>query len=61
MFKFDYFQLHVDVFILVWDWASSVYLLFLHVQRCVVAGCSGLLGLCFFGMATLHFSLINSC
>ena len=30
----------------------------LHVQHCVV-GCSRLLGLCFFGMAALHFFLIS--
>ena len=32
---------------------------FLHVQGCVVVGCSRLPGLCVLDMATLHFSLIN--
>lgn len=32
---------------------------YLHVRPCVIVGCSGLLGLCFFDMPTLHFSLIS--
>ena len=48
VFGCDFFYLHVDVFILVWGRASGAYLLFQHVQHCVVVGCFGLLGLCTF-------------
>ena len=58
MFGCGFFYLHVDVFILVWGRASGAYLLFQHVQHCVVVGYFGLLGFCFLNMATLHFSLV---
>jgi hypothetical protein len=44
---------------LVWARASGAYLLFLHVQFCVIVGCCVLLGLSFLDMTTLHFSLIS--
>ena len=51
-------MLHVDVLILVWGQVGGTYFLSLHVQCCVVANCSGLLGLCNLVVATLHLSFI---